>query len=584
MISTDIQEPVEVSRSRTRFALISPIVLLALVVVVACLLLGLGLSLPIGPAYWDVYQYIDAADRIFAGQTPVNDFPLPVGPLGYYLFAGLLAVFPNGQPVLIAQWSMLLVTAPLVALVLWDVCKRSRGVAFALLIPFLFFALLPFNTHEYYPLPGVDGGLGIYNRQVCELLYVVVAAVMFVRNRRLLTTVLAIAMSVLFFTKITGFIAGAMISTYALLTGRIRWRQALAGASAFIVLLALLQLTTGMVGNYMRDILQLVAINTVLLAPRFLQAASLNFGILLPAGLLAGLMVWVDRRMLASALRSGVSMRSGARLSVVFDHVGLWLFVVIAAGTFNETQNTGSQALIFLWPVCLSIFLRLRRFNRKPVVLLASIALLGAAVLPPVVNTSERAARAVIGSTKNVPLQSTNLKGLGSVTMRPEVALRVEHMLDFYPDHHTTFDDMVARGDEATPLLYSDLDFQALYLANVDRAIDAINRLEADKGIRFETIMSITPYNVFPWLMDRTAPRNLSIAADPLRTVSALDADEEEALANTDLVLYPTCPPTVMDAKLLALYRPALSKHRRIKLDDCYDAFVNPRFTSKLDG
>jgi hypothetical protein len=266
------------------------------------------------------------------------------------------------------------------------------------------------------------------------------------------------------------------------------------------------------------------------------------------------------------------------------DHAGLWLLVVIVAGTFNETQNTGSQALVFLWPVCLRIFLRLHRFSGKPVVLLAAFALLAATVLPPVVNTSERAARAFVGSAKNVPLQSHHLKGLGVVTMRPEVALRVEHMLAFYPEHRATSDDLVAMGDDATPLLYYDLDFQSLYLANVDRAIDAINHLEADKGIRFETIMSVTPYNLFPWLMDRSAPRTLPIAADPWRTVSTLNADQGRALANTDLVLYPTCPPTVTSAKLLELYRPALTQHRRIKLDDCYDAFVSPKFTSKLNA
>jgi hypothetical protein len=96
--------------------------------------------------------------------------------------------------------------------------------------------------------------------------------------------------------------------------------------------------------------------------------------------------------------------------------------------------------------------------------------------------------------------------------------------------------------------------------------------------------MSITPYNLFPWLMDRSAPRTLPIAADPWRTVSKLNADQRRALANTDLVLYPTCPPTVTSTKLLALYRPALTQHRRIKLDDCYDAFESPKFTSKLDA
>ena len=582
MIMSDTPTRTESAPPRKRLATPSPIGVLIAAVLLATLLLGLELSLPIGPMYWDVYGYIDASQRILSGQVPINDFVVPIGPLSYYLFTGVLAVFPNAQPVLIGQWSMLLVTGPLMATVLWDVSKRSRVVAFALLMPFLLFALLPFNTQAFYPLPGVDGGVGIYNRQVCQLLYVVVASVLFVRNRRLSTAVLAIGMSALFFTKITGFLAGGIISVYGLLSGRIKLRDALLAAAAFVLVLVGLELTTSMVGNYLREILDLVGINSALLAPRFLQAASLNVDVLAPASMLALLLLWADRRMLSSAARSAVKLRSATRAAVVLDHSALWLLVVMFAGTFNETQSTGSQALISLWPVCLRILLRLRRFTGRSVVLLTALALVAAVVLPPIVGVSARATRAVVGSAKNLPLPSHNLRGLGALTMRPEVAQRVQHMLNFYPKHHLTFDDMVAMGDDVTPLVYSDLDFQALYLVNVDGAIDAIHQLEAEKGVRFETIMSITPANIFPWLMDRTAPPSLSINADPYRTFVALDDRVQRAIADTDLVLYPTCPPTVVDAKLLALYRPALTKHRLIKLNDCYDAYVNPKFAEQL--
>ena len=151
-------------------------------------LLALPVSVPVGPMYWDVLIYYDAANRIFGGQVPSVDFFAPVGPLGYYLFAGWLYVFPNGQPVLLAHWSLLAVTAPLMALVVADVDRRARTTAFALLIPFLIFALLPFNTREFYPFPGSDG-FGIYNRQCCQLLYVLVAAIAFMRSQKLLAAI-----------------------------------------------------------------------------------------------------------------------------------------------------------------------------------------------------------------------------------------------------------------------------------------------------------------------------------------------------------------------------------------------------------
>jgi hypothetical protein len=95
--------------------------------------------------------------------------------------------------------------------------------------------------------------------------------------------------------------------------------------------------------------------------------------------------------------------------------------VTLAAGVFSETQNYGSQALIFLWPVCLRVLIKIRRFKSRPVVMVAVVTLAAAAMLPPAVAVAERAGRAFVGSLKNVPLASRNL------------ALRVEHMMDFYP-------------------------------------------------------------------------------------------------------------------------------------------------------
>jgi hypothetical protein len=565
-----------------RRLLTSPNTVLGLACALACGLLLLPITLTVGPSYWDVYQYYDAANRIFSGQVPGNDFATPAGPLGYYVFAVWLAVFPNGQPALLAEWSTLTVTAPLMALVLADVGRRSRGTAFALLLPFLLFALLPFNTREYYPLPGTDA-FGIYNRQVCQLLYVLVAALMFMRNRKRLTVVIAVGMSALFFVKVTGFLAGCLITFYACVAGRLRIRNLVTAVAAFAALLAVLQVTTGMVSSYLGDLATLVAINSATLAPRFMQAASVNFGILMCTGLLAVALLWMDRLMLASATTSAWRLRSAARASAILDHPGCWLLVILAAGVFSETQNYGSQALIFLWPVCLRVLLKIRRRSKSsPAAVVVVVTLIATAMLPPAVAVAERAGRSLVGSVKNVPLTNRNLKALGAVNMRPDVALRAEHMIDFYPKHRVTYQDMVVVGELPTPLLFSDSDFQIIYLMSVDQAVDAIRQLEQEKRVRFETIMSVNNYNPFPYLMDRTAPRTLSVAADPLRTVQAPSSEERQAISDTDLVLYPTCPPTATNARLLAMYAQALASHRRIELSDCFDAYVNPRFDAAL--
>jgi hypothetical protein len=560
----------------------SPLLALAVALAGVVVLLLTPIRVPIGPMYWDVFIYYDAANRIFDGQVPVNDFFTPVGPLGYYLFAGWVALFPDGAPTLLAHWSLLAVTAPLMALVVWHVDGRSRTIAYALLIPFLIFALLPFNSREFYPFPGSDG-FGIYNRQVCQMLYVLVAALMFVRSPRLLALVVAVSMTALFFLKITGFVSGAIICLYAFMAGRIPLRHALAAAAGFLAVLALLEVTSGLVSHYIRDILALVEINSGSLAPRFLQAMSHTFGVLLPGGALILLLLWSGREKLATRLSAIRTERSAGAVAKFLDNDAFWLAAVLFAGITFETQNTGSQAMIFVWPVVLSIVMRSGALMAKPRLLIATFVLAAAMALPPAINTIERAARAYAGSVKNFPLEHANLKSLGAISMRGDVLERSQKMIDFYPAHRDVFEKIVAMGELPSFILYSDFDFQITHLKAIDRAIDSIRALEAKNGVRFETIMALNFVNPFPWLMDRSAPRHVAIGADPMRAVPPPGPLVADSIRDTDIILLPKCPPTTANAALLELYAPMMTGHRRIALDACYDAYVHPKFAGKLD-
>ena len=298
----------------------SPLLWLVGAIALVVALLSVPLSVPIGPMYWDVLIYYDAANRIFAGQLPIVDFFAPVGPLGYGLFAGWLALFPDAQPSLIAHWSILAVTAPLMALVVADVDRRSRAVSLALLLPFLFYALLPFNSRGFYPHPGSDA-FGIYNRQVCHLLYVLVAGLLFMRGQRALAVVVAVVMAVLFFTKITGFLAGGLIASYALAVGRLSARQVLAVALSLLAFAGLLELWAGMVSTYVADIVLLVEKNSGTLLPRISQAISQSFGVVVPTIALAILGLGFDRRRIA------------------LGHPSFWLIVILVAGIFSRRRT-----------------------------------------------------------------------------------------------------------------------------------------------------------------------------------------------------------------------------------------------------
>lgn len=554
--------------------LASPLAILGLAVALCALLLSLPLVLPVGPMYWDVYIYYDAANRIANGQVPILDFFTPVGPLGYYLFAALAYVFPNAQPTLMAHWAILLISAPMMTLVISDVMQRSRAIAMALLVPFLIFALLPFNTREFYPFPGSDA-FGIYNRQVCHMLYLLVATFLFVKNQRLLIALACITMTALFFLKITGFVAGGIICFYAFLAGRVALRPAIIILAAFVAILIGLEVTTGLVSHYISGILALVAMNSGTIAPRFLQAMSLNFAMVGFAAACICVLAW-------TALRGGFKTKKTgfAKVSAFLDQNWLWLGVALFVGILFETQNTGSQALIFLWPVLLRTLQGGMALMNRPALFATVAVLCVATILPPIATVTEKAARAYIGATKNTPLDHTNLKTLGAVNMRSEVARRSDRMLAFYPTHRALYDDMIAADELPTPVLYSDFDFQIIYLKSVDQAVDAIHDWERERGVRFNTIMSLNFVNPFPWLMDRQAPHAIAIGADPTRSVPTPGSAEETAAADADLVLYPTCPPTTANAILFDMYKSAIRKHQRVKLTDCYDAFVHPRFAA----
>ena len=565
-------------RGGTATSLLRPSAILALAVAIAAILLSLPLRVPIGAMYWDLVVYFDAANRIFTGQVPTVDFFAPVGPLGYYLFAAGTKLFPQAQPLLLVHWSLLAVTAPLMVLALMRLDRRSRMTALALLIPFLVFSMLPFNTRSYYPYPGSDG-FGIYNRQVCQLLYVLTVGLLFVRAQRMLAVVVVAAMTALFLTKITGFISGLMLCAFAFAAGRIAFMTAVGAAAAFFALFGVMELTTGFVSQYAIDILTLVEMNSGSLAPRFLQAASHTFGIVAPAGILVLVLIWHQRRALRDQLGGLIRRPSFAGIAAVLDRPALWLAAILFAGIFFETQNTGSQALIFVWPALVWMFATSwGELFRKPPVLGLCLLLSAAAALPPIVNTTQEAARTYLGAIKNVPLANDNLRTLGQVNARPEIMARAEKMLGFYPDHRDTYQGFVEIGELPEFIFYSGLDFQLDHLMAVDRAVTDIRRLEERNGIRFETVMNINFVNPFAWLMDRRAPLHLAIGADPSRAVPDPSPEEIAAIEAADLILLPTCPLTTANDALHKLYAPAMKAHRRITLDACFDAFVHPRF------
>lgn len=559
----------EQRRERAEIRAHAPLLALAALVVVLPLLLLLPLSLPLGPMYWDSYLYVEAAQRIFSGQSPNVDFYGPVGPLGYYLFAGGFALFPNAQPLLLLQWSILAVSGPAMALVVHDVSKRSAVDAWALLLPLLAFSLLPLNTLDYSLYPGADG-FGTYNRHASELLYVLAAALVFVRGRAALAVLLAWLLTALFLTKITGFAAGGVMVAFAFVVGRIPIRMAVTVALAFFALLAALEATTGVTTAYLGEIRLLLTENSGSIVSRFFTVASQYFDVLAPAAALVLVL-------LVPALKSGPDgwrNRAGSRLEAAQKFLNqpfLWVAVLAFAGMAYETQNTGSQGFILLWPALLALIGGRPEFSART---RAVVTLLVAVIALPVASHfGLRAVRAVLAQATNTHLSGENLKALGKVTAKGEFFAEAEKERAWLiANKGENYLDGPA-GDTTSYRPFAEIDYQLLWLREVDEAVSAIHAREARTGKRAESILSVDFVNVFPYLLDRHPTRFMSLGATPGRTGHGLEPATAAAIEATDLVLVPRCTATMLSTELLALAQPALGNREKISLTPCYDAY-----------
>ncbi|WP_110748823.1 hypothetical protein [Phyllobacterium leguminum] len=546
-----------------------PLAWLGLVLLLLCVLLSLPIVLPIGPMYWDTYIYYDAAQRIFNGQIPNTDFLTPVGPLAYYLFALGLKLFPHAQPLLLTQWVILFVAAPLMALVLGDIARTRRPVTVALIVPFLILAICPANVQIFHTYPGMDG-FGIYNRHATLLLYVLTSALMFVKDGRRLAIVCGLTMLSLFLVKITGFLAGGMIGLLALLSGRISWRSVLLAGAVFLIILACLEFNGRMITAYLNEIALLIQLNREALLPRFLTALSADLDIILAGAMLASVLFWTERGRLTAAFRAGgiAGIRHG------LDSNFVWLGVALVAGIFFETQNTGSQDFSFLWPILLAIFIQSSRAPLPRQLLIA--VLIGFVAIPYTAKIVHKTLRAIAVSPRYVAAQMTDMKSLAQVSTHRNIMERALLMEKHYQQYGDAYADLSAKGQLPSWQLYSELDYQMYWLISADGAVKDIRKFEAAHGVHFATIMNLDFPNPFPWLLDRDAPRHIQIGADPFRTVPPPDAAAKAAIAETDAVLVPHCPLTTGRRELQRIYAGALEGKQKVKLNDCWDMLLRP--------
>jgi hypothetical protein len=548
-----------VSGGLWRYPVTSPAFWIVAFLVMVILGLVLPIRLPLGPNYWDTDIYLDAAQRIRQGQIPNIDFFTSIGPLGFYLTAGIKALFPQAQPALLANWAIVPLSLPIAALIAWDIDARSRKLALAIVIPFLFLTSLPINLHSLYPSPGFDG-FGYYNRHVALLLYLLLAALLFVESRILLTTLVAVLMVALFLVKVTGPVSGAALVGYAVLAGRMRFRDAAIAAGAVIACLGVIELATGLVFAYLEDILDLAMLNSASFLRRFLTLGSIKFNVIAPCLVLIGILAYAARR-------DRLSPRS-----LLTSPLG-WLSASLFALVLGETQNSGSLEFIGLWPVLILI---LKDHHHKsgdqlrPWVLMLVMAV----SLPSAVIFLERGARAVIAAPRYQALEVPDVGPLGRVSLKPELAERAIAQLEHYPKYEEAYQDLARRGLLPSATLFSEIDHQATWLLEVQQGLDAIKRWEASNSRQLNGFFALDFVSPFNHLLGRAAPQHVALGIDTDRTNPKVTREMLEALRDIDAIMRPKCPYEVKRAAIWTQFAQALEGRQLISLAPCWDMYL----------
>src|SRR5690606_38378682 len=147
---------------------------------------------------------------------------------------------------------------------------------------------------------------------------------------------------------------------------------------------------------------------------------SLKLDVILPAAILFLVLYWHEQR-------------QSDEQNAFFDRSSVCLAIGLLGGIILETQNTGSQEVIFLWPILLMIF---QRVNAGPEKLkIAFVVLAASCVTPTFAKVMHRTLRAVAVAPTYVHPPLPELKILGQVLTRPDFLQRAELFETHYPEN-----------------------------------------------------------------------------------------------------------------------------------------------------
>jgi len=558
--------------------------------VVCALLFSLPVALPVGSYYWDIVLYQDAAWRIGWGQTPHLDFFAPAGALAYYLVHYLLQAFPGGNLVLLANASIPLLAAPLLALALSpgrsdDATRPAPALILMLMAPFVLFAVLPFNTTQVYAMPGVDA-YGLYNRHAALLLYALVAAILFAPRAGPQAIAITGLLLLLFFTKITGFAIGAGLLAYGVLAGRTSLRTGAAVVLSLALIAAVMAFATDLFPAYLENIIALAGMNAGDLGSRLSTAALTRIETTLAIALLCLALAWSERARLLAVFGAASPADFLSRASHALDSRPAWLFMLLAASLLYESQNTGSLEFALVWPALAAIVPAIwsGRVTMRPLL----IFLLAIAIAPTAANLANRTLRTASVALTYQALPAPALGPIGRILVRADMFDRARLMNAHYARAAHSYASLAHNDVNASYLLYAEPDFHVSWLIGVYGAMDALNEWERSNGVRLRSILTLDFADPFASALRRPPVRHVAIGNTPGRSIPPLEGKRLAAARQAHAVLQPLCPLTPARAQMAEIFRPVLDGRQRVTLTECWDMHVrtdpDPPRTRGRDG
>ncbi len=293
--------------------------------------------IPYGRSFWDFLFILDGAYRIGLGQVPHVDFASPIGSLTLYLTYLAERLVPGGQPFVglhALMWLLLLPALTMLAGRFRNGLHFGAAVALSAIV-----VLLPY-TLDRTTLSEISY-FAIYNRFATGVLFLL-GLWYVLPKRRWDGLLLAYLLALLFFLKVTSAAVAVGLLIAAVLLRRATLRPVALGIAGFAAFCGAVDVGSGLVSGYLRDILFMGTVNQGGMAHHVAYALYANWVPLAVGAGVFGLAVWS-----ALPLRHAwPRWRHATARFLSIEAFALDAVILLGVALAAESQNTGGVGLV----------------------------------------------------------------------------------------------------------------------------------------------------------------------------------------------------------------------------------------------